>query len=154
MTAAKSIAKPGKPYPEYPLYAHRNGSWCKKHKGKHVSFGRWDEPQKALDAYLAWREQLEAGREPVRRIDRYSIADLVEDFIEGFTRQGLNLFAEELPDGPRRKSARLPLECHIPRVRGACVNLGYCKVHVELAIDDRADSLDFPHQLFELLGVQ
>jgi hypothetical protein len=28
-----------KPYPEFPLTAHRNGSWCKKVRGEIICFG-------------------------------------------------------------------------------------------------------------------
>ena len=33
--------KPKKPYAEFPLTPHLNGSWCKNIRGKLHHFGRW-----------------------------------------------------------------------------------------------------------------
>jgi integrase len=43
--------KPDKPYPAFPLYAHRSGKWAKKVQGKTVYFGTWDNPEAALAEY-------------------------------------------------------------------------------------------------------
>jgi integrase len=43
--------KPSKPTPDYPLYAHSSGQWAKKVNGKVKYFGKWDNPQAALEAY-------------------------------------------------------------------------------------------------------
>ena len=49
MTVGKSTKKrPVKPYPEFPLFAHNNGQWCRKIRGKLYSFGRWEDPTSAL----------------------------------------------------------------------------------------------------------
>lgn len=40
MTAEQSTKKtPAKPYPEFPLFAHNNGQWHRKIRGKLHSFG-------------------------------------------------------------------------------------------------------------------
>ena len=43
--------KPKKPYPEFPFYAHRNGQWARKVKGKTHFFGTWDDPDAAMQNY-------------------------------------------------------------------------------------------------------
>jgi integrase len=44
--------KPQKPYPEFPLFAHNNGSWAKKQGGKIRCYGPWADPEAALAKYL------------------------------------------------------------------------------------------------------
>lgn len=43
--------KPEKPYPDYPLFAHTNGVWAKKINGQTRYFGRWEDPDGALESY-------------------------------------------------------------------------------------------------------
>ncbi|MGE3108811.1 MAG: hypothetical protein AB7G11_11660 [Phycisphaerales bacterium] len=56
--------KPKKPYKDFPLFPHANGSWCKKINGKLVFFGGWGDPHGALEKYLGERESLHAGTPP------------------------------------------------------------------------------------------
>lgn len=77
-TRAKSRAKPAKPYPSFPLYAHARGRWAKKHKGKVYYFGRWDDPQAALREFDQWRVNLEAGNGDTSGA---TVADVVNDFL-------------------------------------------------------------------------
>jgi integrase len=56
--------KPEKPYPEFPLTPHPNGTWVKKIRGRLFYFGPWDDPQAALDKYLREKDDLHAGRVP------------------------------------------------------------------------------------------
>ncbi len=51
----------GKPYPEFPLTPHASGKWPQKIKGRVYYFGRWDDPQSALQEYLKAHEYLQAG---------------------------------------------------------------------------------------------
>lgn len=54
--------KPKKPYPDFPLTAHRNGQWCKKIKGRIYYFGT--NADAALAKYLDTRDAIQAGRPP------------------------------------------------------------------------------------------
>lgn len=64
------LDKPSKPYDTFPLFAHDNGCWCKKIRGRLHYFGPWttDTPDRGADAalakYLAERDDLHAGRVP------------------------------------------------------------------------------------------
>lgn len=44
------------------MSAHKNGQWVKKIRGKLNYFGPWDDPDGALQRYLANAEDLQAGR--------------------------------------------------------------------------------------------
>ena len=56
--------KPAKPYPGFLLFAHSNGRWCKKIRGKQFYFGLWSNPDAALQEYLEHPDNLHAGRTP------------------------------------------------------------------------------------------
>ena len=71
--------KPRKPYPDFPLTAHRNGQWCKKIRGKIHYFGT--DANKALDQYLDERDDLQAGRRPGRTGD-VTVRYLVNAYLE------------------------------------------------------------------------
>lgn len=64
MSDLHSTAKPAKPYPDFPLFAHATGRWAKKIRGRLVYFGKWADPDVALQRYLADKEDLHAGRTP------------------------------------------------------------------------------------------
>jgi hypothetical protein len=66
-TDSTTPGRPDKPYPDFPLYAHKTGRWAKKICGRTHFFGPWANWQEALRRYLAEREDLEAGRRPRRR---------------------------------------------------------------------------------------
>ncbi len=74
-------ARPTKPYPEFPLFAHNNGQWCRKINGKLYSFGSWDDPSAALkkhnDEYAYWKE----GISPPESFDGWRVGDLVNEFL-------------------------------------------------------------------------
>lgn len=61
---ATKQTKPSKPHPDFPLYAHSGKVWAKKILGKLWYFGPWDDPQGALEKYLAQKDTILAGRDP------------------------------------------------------------------------------------------
>ncbi len=72
--------KPKKPRPDFPLYPHAVGKWCKTIRGKTYYFGRWDDPEGALNEYLDVADDLFAGRTPTGRGNALTIANLCNEF--------------------------------------------------------------------------
>ncbi|HEY1599242.1 MAG TPA: tyrosine-type recombinase/integrase [Pirellulales bacterium] len=73
--------KPTKPYPEFPLFAHASGRWCKKIRGKHCYFGPIDNWQAALAKYQDQIDDLRAGRTPRVNAGELTIRDLANRFM-------------------------------------------------------------------------
>ena len=69
-------AKPKKPYPEFPLFAHQAKQWAKKIKGKMWYFGVWDDPTAALEKYTQDIHEIQAGRDPRRTRAHVSSGEL------------------------------------------------------------------------------
>ncbi|MEO2017270.1 MAG: tyrosine-type recombinase/integrase, partial [Fuerstiella sp.] len=79
--------RPAKPYKEFPLFAHPNGQWCKKIRGKAWYFGMWNEHEAALQKYLDEVDEIRAGRDPRRQRralshDAVAVADMCNLFLE------------------------------------------------------------------------
>jgi integrase len=72
---------PPKPYPEYPLRAHALGYWCKKIRGRTHYFGKWDDPDGALQKYLEQKDDLHAGRTPRPAQEVLVLKDAVNAFL-------------------------------------------------------------------------
>jgi integrase len=93
---ASESERPGKPYPDFPLYAHQHGFWAKKIRGKTHYFGRWgrvvdgrverdkenDGSTDALDKFNLQKDDLYAGRTPrVAGDQRITVGDLCNKFL-------------------------------------------------------------------------
>jgi integrase len=74
-------AKPGKPYPDFPLTPHPAGQWCKKIRGRIHYFGPWSDPDGALKKYLAEKDDLHAGRTPRPDLVALTVKDVVNAFL-------------------------------------------------------------------------
>lgn len=74
--------KPGKPYPDFPLFPHPNGQWSKKINGRPHYFGRWEEPDAALAKYLEQRDDLYAGRVPRKSAGGITVRHAINSFLE------------------------------------------------------------------------
>jgi hypothetical protein len=66
------MTKPAKPRADFPLFAHGNGQWAKKVKGRLRYFGPWDDPQTALARFLGTTPEVSNG---CRQIARESVSD-------------------------------------------------------------------------------
>ena len=71
--------KPNKPNTNFPLFAHGSGQWAKKIGGKLHYFGKWDDPQGAIDRYFDDKEYLFNGRTPPAQAD--TLADVLNQFL-------------------------------------------------------------------------
>src|SRR5262249_49792447 len=74
--------KHAKPYPEFPLTAHRGArQWCKKIRGKIHYFGPLTDPDAALAKYLEQKDALHAGREPRPDTEAMTVKDVANAFL-------------------------------------------------------------------------
>jgi integrase len=80
-TAPTPSGKPGKPFADFPLFAHASGQWAKKVRGKLVYFGVWSDPDAALKSYLKQKDALHAGRKPRPDADAVTVKDVANAFL-------------------------------------------------------------------------
>jgi integrase len=79
------LEKPAKPHKDFPLFPHATRRWAKKVRGKFVFFGPWADPDAALEKWLAWKDDLLAGRTPRVTSDGLTIAHLCNRFLTAKT---------------------------------------------------------------------
>lgn len=81
MSKAKSTPN-GKPYPDFPLTAHRaSKQWCKKVLGKVHYFGKLDDWQAALAKWNEEKDYLLAGMDPPSRASGIDVGELCNRFL-------------------------------------------------------------------------
>jgi hypothetical protein len=80
-TRKDKSARPEKPDKHFPLFPHATRRWAKKIWGKMHYFGPWEDPQGALDRYLAQKDDLHAGRVPQSTGDGLTVGDLVNRYL-------------------------------------------------------------------------
>lgn len=87
MTIRADVARPAIPYEGFPLKPHSSGMWSYNFKGRRYYFGPWcgvdgkSRWKEALDQYLVERDELHAGRTPIRRAGNITtLADLLNSF--------------------------------------------------------------------------
>jgi integrase len=86
--------KPAKPCDNFPLFAHNNGCWAKKIRGRLHYFGPWagtPGPDRGADAalakYLAEKDDLHAGRTPREAPDALTVFTLCGKYLTTRKRQ-------------------------------------------------------------------
>ena len=57
-TGKRCQSKPAKPHKDFPLFAHANGQWAIKVKGRLHYFGLWDDPDAALQEWADQKEPI------------------------------------------------------------------------------------------------
>ncbi|MEZ6097850.1 MAG: site-specific integrase [Pirellulaceae bacterium] len=84
MATGKSTksARPGKPYPDFPLTPHPSGKWCKRIRGRLYYFGSWDDWTSALEEYQRVRDYLQAGKTPPPDEGEITVQVLCNQFLE------------------------------------------------------------------------
>jgi len=86
MMSSKVTRKPssGKPHPDFPLFRHATGRWCKKIRGKFHYFGKVaddSDGQLALAKWLEDKDDLLAGRTPRVKPEGLTLRELLDRFI-------------------------------------------------------------------------
>jgi hypothetical protein len=96
----KPLAKPNKPYAEFPLTPHASGKWMKKIRGTIYYFGAWatrvdgklvrvkdDGWENALAEYKRVADDLHAGRTPRVSGDGLLVKELCDRFLQAKQRK-------------------------------------------------------------------
>jgi integrase len=77
-------------HPDYPLFPHPNGCWCKKVRGEQHYFGTVAADPKgkaALEEWLRVKDDLIAGREPRPKGDGMTVREMCDRFLVAKAKQ-------------------------------------------------------------------
>jgi integrase len=81
----RNTPKPRKPYPSFPLNPHRSGKWyiAVSHGGRKTFhyFGRWEDPDGALNEYLAAAAKIHAGPCAPMPPNKITAGEVVDRFL-------------------------------------------------------------------------
>lgn len=80
-SSRQPLRQPEKPYPEFPLTAHRNGQWCRKIRGKVHFFGVWADHLAALKKHNAEYPYLKAGVPVPGKFEGPTVKELIDDYL-------------------------------------------------------------------------
>jgi len=81
MAKSTKTAKPSKPRPDFPLYAHASGRWAQRIRGKIHYFGKWHDPHAAFEEYVERRDALFAGRQPRSKRQGFTVKDACDNYL-------------------------------------------------------------------------
>ena len=107
MVAKQESSKPSKPRPDFPLYAHSRGYWCKSYGGTKYNCGPWADPSAAERKWLEIKSRLDRG-EPGNVVSEATVKSMC------------NLYQKEQN---RRAEMGDLSPAHAREVRGYCVHL-------------------------------
>ncbi len=99
--------RPPKPYPEFPLNAHKSGQWVKTIRGKKHYFGVWADPDGALDKYLRQKDDLYAGRVPQEEQGGCTVAEVANEKLHHLRKMIERGERQERTYGRNRQTAKL-----------------------------------------------
>ena len=84
-TRKRAGSKASKPRPDFPLWPHPSGRWCKKCRGRAHYFGKTsDDPNgtRALERWLAEKDYLLAGKTPPSNKTALTVGDMCNLYLE------------------------------------------------------------------------
>ncbi|TWU33301.1 tyrosine-type recombinase/integrase [Novipirellula artificiosorum] len=107
MVAKTQTKKPAKPRPDFPLYAHPRGYWCKSYGGTKHNCGPWDDPAAAERKWLEIKARLDEGK-PAKAATIATVKVICNRYLR---------------EQKQRAAMRDISDAHVREVRAYCVQL-------------------------------